>query len=108
MITGDNPLTACHVGAELDMIVKKNTLVLNRIDRVKPATLDEEKGVGVEAEEEWAWVSILDDKVHKPLEFALHQKKRSKKTEEIEGGEKAAYHYLCLTGDVRKIILVIQ
>ena len=86
MITGDNPLTACHVGAQLKLIDKKNTLVLSQLN------------------DEWVWKSILDDSVQKPLDYALlaqkfKKTKKQKQIDENSAENGAAYNYLCLTGD---------
>ena len=46
MITGDNPLTACHVAKELKFTQKKTTLVLTKIENLS------------ENEEKFEWQSI--------------------------------------------------
>ena len=43
MITGDNPLTACHIAKELKMTRKSQTLILSEPDK----TMDS-----------WQWVSV--------------------------------------------------
>ncbi len=87
MITGDNPLTACHVGAQLKLINKKSAYVL---------TEDENNG-------KWNWTSILDEKNQKTLDFVLNSKtnSKSKDSSESEDGDQAtsSKFYLCLTGD---------
>lgn len=81
MITGDNPLTACHVGAQLKFIDKKTTYVLSRT---------------TEASESWIWKSILDENDQRPLKF-MENLKVNKLTNRPD-------YFLCLTGDV--IILI--
>lgn len=49
MITGDNPLTACHVAKELQFTVKNQTLILTNY------------------EEKWSWKSI-DERLQLPVE----------------------------------------
>lgn len=74
MITGDNPLTACHVAKELLFTQKKGgTLILTR---------------QFEKENSWAWQSIDETKIL-PLEENLHN--CDKLTETYD---------LCVTGDV--------
>ncbi len=92
MITGDNPLTACHVGAQLKLIDKKTTLVLDKLRQ--EGSSDEEV--------EWGWKSILEDSVQKPLQFALEQKVKASKSKDPEE-KKKLYSYFCLTGDVSLI-----
>jgi magnesium-transporting ATPase (P-type) len=50
MITGDNPLTACHVARELRFTQKKSTLVLTKVGG------DSDAGNG--SEEKFEWQSI--------------------------------------------------
>ncbi len=88
MITGDNPLTACHVGAQLKLIDKKSTFVLDKL-RVGQD----------ESEFEWAWKSILDDNEQRPLKFALEQKLKAGKSKDSEEKKKSS-SFFCLTGDV--------
>ncbi|KAH3794144.1 endoplasmic reticulum transmembrane helix translocase-like [Dreissena polymorpha] len=72
MITGDNPLTACHVAKELRFTRKQHTLILQA-----PASEDQA----------WQWRSI-DDTVSVPVETAGDLRKQL--VEE---------HDLCLTGE---------
>lgn len=77
MITGDNPLTACHVAKEL-RFTRKQLLVLS------PEVLDDEK------KSEWGWKSINGD-----TEFDLNQ--RNYKTFIKEND-------LCITGEGLKYL----
>ena len=60
MITGDNPLTACHVGAQLKLIDKKNAYVLSK----------KEGREEVGDSENWFWKSIVDENKHMPLNLS--------------------------------------
>lgn len=77
MITGDNPLTACHVSRELHFTKKPVTLILTTYDG------------------EWIWESV-DKKINLPL---------SKTHVTSRGNEIWRKYALCLTGEVSKIIL---
>ena len=84
MITGDNPLTACHVASQLKLIDKKNALVLSL----------EESG--------WCWKSVASDTDQPlPIGYALEQRKYPKqsKANRHDPRVKSFYKYLCLTGD---------
>lgn len=71
MITGDNPLTACHVSRELHFTKKPNTLILTENDG------------------EWLWESI-DKMTQLPLSV-----------ENIESRKEIWKDYaLCVTGEV--------
>lgn len=73
MITGDNPLTACHVAKELLFTQKKGgTLIL---------TCHNEK------ENKWSWQSIDEHQIL-PLE------------ENLDCDKLTEYYDLCVTGDV--------
>jgi cation-transporting ATPase 13A1 len=56
MITGDNPLTACHVGSQLKLIDKKNTYILSKENESLPNG-------------RWVWKSFLDDGVQMNLHY---------------------------------------
>ncbi|EDW85282.1 uncharacterized protein Dwil_GK18444 [Drosophila willistoni] len=73
MITGDNPLTACHVAKEL-RFTRKKLLILT-----PPST----------EEQPWSWVSIDGDQKH-PLDTSGRDKSISLLL---------ATHDLCITGD---------
>ena len=91
MITGDNPLTACHVASQLKFIDKKHALVLSK-----------------ESDETWCWKSSENESIKKPLEYALQQKKYVKPSKNQKAADTTEiYNYLCLTGDVLKKILLI-
>ena len=89
MITGDNPLTACHVTSQLRLIDKKNALVLSR----------DENLIG-DSTSSWFWKSVINDDVQKELRFALEQQKYVKPSKKTAASEESAYNYLCLTGEV--------
>lgn len=106
MITGDNPLTACHVGSQLKLIDKKNAIVLTRKNVSIHGDMSKVAAAADEQDQEgqdWCWKSICDDAFEKPIEFALEQRKlykpRSSKYPNTQGGEQAQYNYLCLTGE---------
>lgn len=82
MITGDNPLTACHVSSQLRLISKKHAVVLTRLD------------------DDWYWQSVINDSVTYPLEYALKQKNYVKPSKDLVDTNQPFYNYLCLTGEV--------
>jgi cation-transporting ATPase 13A1 len=57
MITGDNPLTACHVASELKLIHKKHALVLGN------------DGSGT-----WTWKSVYGDQERRHVSYPLEQR----------------------------------
>jgi magnesium-transporting ATPase (P-type) len=71
MITGDNPLTACHVSRELHFTKKSNTLILT------------------ESDGEWLW-----ENVDKTMQLPLNMKNAEKRTEIWKDNA------LCITGEV--------
>lgn len=71
MITGDNPLTACHVSRELHFTKKPHTLILTK------------------AADKWLWESI-----DKTIQFPLSVKN-------VESRKQIWKDYaLCITGEV--------
>lgn len=92
MITGDNPLTACHVASQLRLIEKKYAIVL---------TKENEN----DTKSSWCWKSVINDENQRPLGYAIEQEKyvrptkNNKDDEQIKNGTKV-YNYLCLTGEV--------
>jgi magnesium-transporting ATPase (P-type) len=98
MITGDNPLTACHVASQLRLISKKYALVLT-------------KNESTDFDSEWCWQSVINDNIKKPLKYALEQTNYLKPSKGMTGEEISVYNYLCLTGEVEiflYILLLIQ
>lgn len=77
MITGDNPLTACHVSRELHFTKKSNTLILTEND------------------DEWLW-----ENVDKTMQLPLSVKNIESRREIWKDNA------LCITGEVRKRKLV--
>lgn len=72
MITGDNPLTACHVSRELHFTKKSMTLILTKLD------------------EEWHWESV-----NGTIQIPLVPLKNDFKTKNIW-----EQYALCITGEV--------
>ena len=92
MITGDNPLTACHVGSQLKLIEKKHALVLTK----------DSNGA------DWCWQSIINDSIRRPVEFALQQKNYPKWNRHlVNEADDKYYNYLCLTGEVKFYFIFI-
>lgn len=93
MITGDNPLTACHVASQLRLIDKKSSIVLSKQNEEMP-------------DSEWVWKSTTSDKFIRPLEYALEQQNYPKPVKVKGSAEPAStndaklYRNLCLTGEV--------
>lgn len=78
MITGDNPLTACHVSRELHFTKKPDTLVLTKDNK------------------EWLWESI-----DKTIQFPLSVKN-------VESRKEIWKDYaLCITGEVCKLTKIL-
>ena len=78
MLTGDNPLTACHVAKELK-ITQRKLLILSHV-------MSSEKGDDdVMPSEEWEWQSISGT---------------SKAPLETDPAQLGKDHDLCVTGDV--------
>ena len=80
MITGDNPLTACHVASQLKLISKKHTLVLT-------------KNESNDFDTEWCWQSVINDNIKKPLNYALEQKNYIKPSKGMTAEEINVYNY---------------
>ena len=119
MITGDNPLTACHVASQLKMIDKKYALVLTRKNDANfnatttTTTVNDANKKNVDNQSttttsEWCWKSIVDDKLEKNIHFAIDQlkyyklkpKKSSSSNTDSSGADSSpSYYYLCLTGE---------
>ena len=76
MITGDNPLTACHVAKELKFTRGKSTLITTQR--------------GGEDNQDWIWQSV-DEQISFPAVQAIENEKQWK--------EMTKTHDLCLTGD---------
>lgn len=81
MITGDNPLTACHVASELKLIHKKHALVLSN------------------ESDTWKWKSVYDDQEQKHVSYPLEQKNFPKWSKNSSVSNESTYKYLCLTGE---------
>lgn len=81
MITGDNPLTACHVASELKLIHKKHALVLSK------------------ESDTWKWKSVYDDQEQKHVSYALEQKNFPRWSKNSSAPSESTYKYLCLTGE---------
>ena len=92
MITGDNPLTACHVASQLKFIDKKHALVLSK-----------------DADETWCWKSSENENIKKTLDYALQQKKYPKPSKNLKNTDTTdIYNYLCLTGEVKHTISLMK
>lgn len=78
MITGDNPLTACHVGRELHFTKKSSTLILTKNN------------------DQWLWESV-DQTTNLPI------LSDNEINEEAKYGKEIWRNYsLCITGEVKE------
>ena len=85
MITGDNPLTACHVSSELK-ITSRTTLILKKINgAAKSFSLKIQSESS--SSDEWTWEAI-DQSVRVPC---VPERGKKSLTEKYD---------LCLTGEV--------
>ena len=82
MLTGDNPLTACHVAKELK-ITQRKLLILSHV--MSSEKDDDDDDNDVIPSEEWEWQSIGG---------------ASKASLETDPAEIGKDHDLCVTGDV--------
>ena len=90
MITGDNPLTACHVAKELRFTRSKNTLILTN----KTPSVDQgDHQIMGENDGNWCWESV-DQKIRLPYKIEGKLNSRNKEYSELTGK-----HDLCLTGE---------
>ena len=92
MITGDNPLTACHVARELRFMRSKATMILTNLEGYSVARRSRSTSLPL-PHHGWAWLSVDETKqIPLKIEGKLDSWNQA-------WGELTQKHDLCLTGD---------
>ena len=91
MITGDNPLTACHVAKELRFSKDKPIAILTKVDN---SACDKKLDSVVESDNLWQWQTVDGINCHYLPENGLNKKEFKQSFSRL-----TTEYALCLTGE---------